>query len=224
MGSTEQRRIRLRADELARRPRPARKSPVLPQSSAIIPFIGLLTTFDMGGGYSSVQLSRGIIMDYFEGVVLDYLRADRTLFINSQFCIQVNEAENPDTSGPHWYCDAVALDMRSQTTFLCEISYSNRLEGLLKRLRDWNDNWTQIKAGMKRDAHLPFDWPVRPWLFVPEALVPLLHQRLTIIGGQPGLAFKPRVTPLEMVLPWRYRSWNRPGESAKPDTIPSDYH
>ncbi|WP_223670515.1 hypothetical protein [Xanthomonas citri] len=38
-------------------------------------------------------------MDHFEGVVLDYLRADRALFVNSQCCIQLNEGANPDTSG-----------------------------------------------------------------------------------------------------------------------------
>ncbi|WP_407469232.1 hypothetical protein ABFU38_05100 [Xanthomonas campestris pv. raphani] len=51
-------------------------------------------------------------MDHFEGVVLDYLRADRALFVNSQCCIQLNEGANPDTSGPHWYCDAVAVSFK----------------------------------------------------------------------------------------------------------------
>lgn len=40
-------------------------------------------------------------MDYFEGVVFEFLRADRTLFINTQCCIQLNPGDNPDTSGPH---------------------------------------------------------------------------------------------------------------------------
>ncbi|SUZ36725.1 hypothetical protein [Xanthomonas arboricola] len=53
-------------------------------------------------------------MDHFEGVVLDYLRADRALFVNSQCCIQLNEGANPDTSGPHWYCDAVGVSFKEQ--------------------------------------------------------------------------------------------------------------
>lgn len=34
-------------------------------------------------------------MDHFEGVVLDYLRADRALFVHSQCCIQLNEGATP---------------------------------------------------------------------------------------------------------------------------------
>lgn len=51
-------------------------------------------------------------MDYYQNVVIDYLRADRALFVNAECCIQVNPASNPDASGPHWYCDAVAADFR----------------------------------------------------------------------------------------------------------------
>jgi len=36
-------------------------------------------------------------VDHFEGVVLDFLRADRRLFVNSQCCIQLNPGSNPDT-------------------------------------------------------------------------------------------------------------------------------
>lgn len=32
-------------------------------------------------------------MDHFEGVVLDYLRADRALFVNCQCCSQPNEGK-----------------------------------------------------------------------------------------------------------------------------------
>ena len=54
-------------------------------------------------------------MDHFESVVLEYLRADRALFVNSQCCIQLNPGANPDTGGPHWYCDAVAVSLRNWT-------------------------------------------------------------------------------------------------------------
>ncbi|MCE4344118.1 hypothetical protein [Xanthomonas hortorum] len=60
-------------------------------------------------------------MDHFEGVVLDYLRADRALFVNSQCCIQLNEGANPDTSGPCWHCDAVVVSFKEQAACLCEI-------------------------------------------------------------------------------------------------------
>jgi hypothetical protein len=29
-------------------------------------------------------------MDYYEGVVIDYLRADRALFVNTEYCIRIS--------------------------------------------------------------------------------------------------------------------------------------
>jgi hypothetical protein len=66
-------------------------------------------------------------MDYFESIVVNYLRADRATFVNTECCIQPNRADNPDASGPHWYCDAVAMELRTETVFLCEISYAKQL-------------------------------------------------------------------------------------------------
>ena len=31
-------------------------------------------------------------MNYYESVVIDYLRADRAIFVNTEYCIQLNEA------------------------------------------------------------------------------------------------------------------------------------
>jgi hypothetical protein len=112
----------------------------------------------------------GCQMNYYESVVMDYLRADRAIFLNTEYCIQINPG-NPDTSGPHWYCDAVALDFRSKEIFLCEISYAVRLADLLKRLKGWHDNWKGVCDAVARDSFLPEPWPIRPWLFVPESRV-----------------------------------------------------
>jgi hypothetical protein len=160
-------------------------------------------------------------MNYYESVVMDYLRADRAIFINTECCVQLNQADNPDMSGPHWYCDAVAADFRTQTIYLCEISYSNQLSDLTKRLKGWHENWHMVRAALTRDSYLPKDWPVRPWLFVPEASIPLLLRRFEQFAGSAvALHFLPRITPLELVQPWRYRSWNRIGEAAKSPIIP----
>jgi hypothetical protein len=160
-------------------------------------------------------------MDYYQGVVVEYLRADRAVFVNTECCIQLNEADNPDGSGPHWYADAVACDFGSRTVFLCEVTFSLSLAALLKRLCGWNANWDALKAALVRDSKLPSDWDVRPWLFIPEQLIPLLVQKLQILDPQP-IRFTPRITPLEMVQPWRYRSWRRVGEAEKPNTIPPE--
>lgn len=159
-------------------------------------------------------------MDYFEGVMAHYLRSDRAVFLNTESCIQLNEG-NPDTSGPHWYCDAVAVDFRTRTIFLCECSYSKGLQSLRKRLQGWHDDWEKVCLALARDSHISPTWPVRPWLFVPEAFVPLLLKRLhEIKGDEQQLKFQPRISTLEMTQPWQYQSWNRIGEGSKPPSIP----
>ena len=74
-------------------------------------------------------------MDNCEELVLEYLRADRTVFVNTQCCIQLNDAMNPDNSGPHWYCDLVAINFKDQRVYLCEVTYAKTLTSLLNRLK-----------------------------------------------------------------------------------------
>lgn len=153
-------------------------------------------------------------MDYYQSVVIDYLRADRAVFVNTECCIQINPGDNPDTSGPHWYCDAVALNLRSKEIFLCEISYATHLSALIKRLRSWHDNWKGVVDGLFRDSHLAeLRWPVRPWLFVPEDRIPLLEKRLKEMANGQALKFSPKITPLENVQPWLHSSYNRKSDS-----------
>ena len=157
-------------------------------------------------------------MDYYQGVVTEYLRADRAVFVNTQCCVQINAADNPDTSGPHWYCDAIACDFRAERIYLCEITYSD-MAALGQKLMEWNQLWPQVIEAVRRDNYVPKTWPVRPWLFVPEEKLPTLLRRYDkAMNGAP--AFCPLVTPLEMVQPWRYRSWRREGELEKPAAIP----
>jgi hypothetical protein len=160
-------------------------------------------------------------MDYYEAVVLHYLRSDRALFLNSECCIQLKPG-NPDTSGPHWYCDAVALDMKHSTIFLCEISYGRGLGPLKRRLNEWNVHWADLRDALFRDSHLDRAWPVRPWLFVPEESVRFLLRHFEDISANGTLNFTPRITPLEMTQPWLFPSWNRVCEKPKPEWIPEE--
>jgi hypothetical protein len=48
----------------------------------------------------------------------------------------------------------------------------------------------------------------------------ILLRRLNQIRAGEKLSYQPRITPLEMAQPWRYRSWNRLGEADKPSVIP----
>lgn len=160
-------------------------------------------------------------MDFFENVVVEYLRADRSVFVNTQCCIQLNEGRNPDTSGPHWYCDAVAVDFRSRSVFLCEITFAKSPTGLLKRLGGWHENWDGLLQALRRDCAIPADFPVRPWIFVPEALIGTIVDALEKFELSHSTDVPvPRITTLEMTSPWLYPSWNRVGEAAKPSSIP----
>ena len=162
-------------------------------------------------------------MDYYQNVVIDYLRANRSTFVNTEYCIQLNPMANPDQSGPHWYCDALALDLNSQTAFLCEVSYARHLNDLTKRIKSWHESWELLLAALGRDSSMGkigLGWPVRPWLFVPEERVKLLLRRFDQIAEGKPLRFAPRITPLEMVQPWQYCSWNRDGEKQKTSAIP----
>ena len=155
------------------------------------------------------------MLDYYEGVVVSYLRADRALFLNTECCIQLNEEKNPDHSGPHWYCDAVAIDLRNERVYLCEISYSLHLSALLKRVSAWHAEWDGVHNGLIRDSHIPPSWPLSLWLFVPLKCTKELDKKLALMNRE-NRKFEFRVTALEDVQPWNYSSWDR---IANPGTL-----
>lgn len=99
----------------------------------------------------------------------------------------------------------MAVSFREQAAYLCEITYAARAPSLLARLTGWDQHWTGIRAAFARDSGVPLDWRVRPWLFVPEGNAEKLKQSIGDLKNFPG----PRITCLEEILPWRYRSWNR---------------
>lgn len=149
-------------------------------------------------------------MDYYQGVVLDYLRTDRAIFVNSECCIQLNEGRSP-VKDEHWFCDAVAVDFGAEptpTVFLCETSYAAGLGKLIHRLKAWSEHWDGVRKALQRDCKVPSGWPVRPWLFVPEKAIEKLVERVNLLTGADGHPIlRPRITTLESVQPWRRTSW-----------------
>lgn len=151
-------------------------------------------------------------MDHFQGVVTDYLRANRATFVNTECCIQLYPGANPDTSGPHWYCDAIAINLQASKAYLCEVTYSKSLAALAKRLSRWREHWPQLREALRRDCGIPLDWTVQPWVFIPGELehvllrlVPRPQEPDDLQAQMPAL----KVTHLESVVPWKYPSWNR---------------
>ena len=160
-------------------------------------------------------------MDHFESIVVDYLRADRSLFVNPQCLIQL-ESLGAVKKGASWYCDTLTADFRNSTVFLCEVSYSTTLYSLQKRLTEWAQNWEQLQLAVRRDCFFPNNWPIRPWLFVREQSITKAVTILARIYSTEGVKLRPKITTLEMTLPWLYKTWDRPVEAQKPISIPDE--
>jgi hypothetical protein len=150
-------------------------------------------------------------VDYFQGVVSEYLRADRATFVNPECLLQLEPGDVP-AKGTHWYCDVVAANFRECAIYLCEVTYSTTLHALLGRLHAWSSNWTALRSAIVRDCGVPESWHIQPWLFIPEERHAVLRKKLPTIkniGDPNGSMPSPRVTYLESVVPWKYRTWDR---------------
>jgi hypothetical protein len=149
-------------------------------------------------------------MDYFQGVVTEYLRANRATFVNTECLIQLDSGDAP-AKGRHWYCDAVAVNFAERSVHLCEVSYSTTLYALLARLAGWSKNWPTLQQALCRDCGVPNDWRVRPWVFVPRDRETAFLGKVSQMTAAEGSITMPapRVTYLEEVVPWKYKSWDR---------------
>ncbi|MCC6074348.1 hypothetical protein ACFPTX_13730 [Pseudomonas sp. GCM10022188] len=158
-------------------------------------------------------------MDYFQGVVTEFLRANRSTFVNTEYLIQLDEGNTP-LKARHWYCDALAVNFEHSTVYLCEITYSKTMSALLGRLQGWTTHWEAVCESITRDSKLIGAWNFQPWLFVPEASKPLLLRKLGQ-GQTPthpqGNMPAPLITTLESVAPWNYCSWDRKHELSESD-------
>lgn len=162
-------------------------------------------------------------MDYFQGVVIEYLRQDRSTFVNPECLIQLEPGNVPD-KGRSWYCDVVAADFSESTLYLCEVSYSTTMSALSKRLKAWAEHWPGIRTALLRDCNMPKEWKVQPWLFVPRDLCAAIRRKMPAAHshGSDGCAAMPvpRITTLEEVAPWTEQSKARAGPRANVNKQP----
>jgi hypothetical protein len=88
------------------------------------------------------------MMHYYQDIVGDYLRMERTRFISPEYLLDLGHG------GPHskgcWWVDVLAVDFKEQTIFLCEVSYSKTLAALVRRLQQWSNQWDAIRKCSKR--------------------------------------------------------------------------
>jgi hypothetical protein len=150
-------------------------------------------------------------MDYFQSAVTEYLRASRSVFVNTECRIQLDPGD-VHAKDRHWYCDAVAVDFRKSTVYLCEITYSTTMHSLFARLQRWEEHWAELRTAVFRDCGIPEDWQVRPWVFIPEQYDPVFKKKTALLKPTAGTSIhmpEPLVTYLESVLPWKYRIHSR---------------
>ncbi len=151
-------------------------------------------------------------MDYFQGVVAEYLQQSvGAVFVKTECLIQL-EPGKVVKKGKSWYCDVIAVNFKKQTAYLCEVSYSTTLSALANRLRAWSENWQALRTSLKRDYSIPESWQVEPLVFIPEKLNATFEKKLQAVAkGSSGAGTNampsPKVRYLERVTPWMYRPW-----------------
>ena len=153
-------------------------------------------------------------MSFYQDIVAEYVRADRRYFVNPEFLLQDELAEDDEDKKKHWFVDLLAINLKKREAFLCEVTYAKQPKALMSRLRNWHQHWQMVRNALERHSGISSDWRVRPWLFVPQSSIEALCKRL------PSFEIPPLITPLEMTAPWSFCTWNRIGENPKPDCIP----
>lgn len=148
-------------------------------------------------------------MEHYKTVVMDYLQADRALFVNTAFRTQFDKPEGPERPGRCWSCDAVAIDLRHGAAYVCQVAFDHKLQRLIKELFAWTKQWELIKAALQRDGRVPAMWRIHVWLFVPRDSIEMLDQELEHLRHTAGSKFKIKITALEDVQPWRASTWER---------------
>jgi hypothetical protein len=153
-------------------------------------------------------------MDYFQGVVTEYLIADRATFVNTELLLHLDKDEQ--IKGRHWYCDAAAVNFRDCTFYLCEVTYSKSMAALAKRLLAWDDHWPELRVAICRDCGISDNWAIQPWAFIPKDYTDALKSRIVKLNEPGRLDYSmpyPRITHLESVVPWNYVTWDRKVEA-----------
>ena len=143
--------------------------------------------------------------DYYQSVVAAYLNAKRSLFLKTECMIQIAPGKSPP-KGTSWYVDLVALDLKAEHAYLCEVSYAASLSDLINRLTQWNQHWHKVQQALYTDCGIPHQWPIQPWVFVPQRRVGLLSRVI------PTTMPVPLVTALEATQPWSY-AWDRTADA-----------
>lgn len=152
-------------------------------------------------------------MEHYKAVIMEYLECDKGVFLNRECFLELEETIVPEKTRRHCSCDAVAIDLRHGTVYLCDSAWKEKLQSLIRKLSIWTADWDAIKAALRRVYKVPASWRVHVWLFVPRESIELLDERLEQLRQTVGPRFKVKVTALEDVQPWRISGWKRSEEA-----------
>jgi hypothetical protein len=151
------------------------------------------------------------VPDFGQNAVVNYLRANRSIYTNTEYCLSLDHGKM--LSKRYWHSDVLVVAFHVKTIFLTEISFAKPPSLLMKRLQKWHNHWGEIPTLIIEDAKmdLPFPpWQVRPWIFVPKNQVPYIQKRLAQMF-KVEQRFKPIITATEMVQPDRF-NWRHVSE------------
>ncbi|HQU03486.1 MAG TPA: hypothetical protein PLT25_02090 [Acidocella sp.] len=135
-------------------------------------------------------------MDYYQGVVTEYLVKNKSVFINPEYELALNPNQKIHPKGTSWVIDILAVDFVQEAVFLCEVTYSRTQHALVHKMADWADRWSEISTAVRHQTHVPEYWRILPRVFVPkefrDTFAAKVHQ------AWPEL----EIIALEDVAPW----------------------
>jgi hypothetical protein len=153
-------------------------------------------------------------MDYYQGVVREFLQLDRSIFIHEELVIDLDFDENrpqgKNLKGRHWICDLAALSQKEKTLYLGEVTYSKSLQSIISRFDSWSQHWPDIVESLMRDSGIDRSWQICPWAFIPKKNKELFREKinkLPKIGLGKTQMPNPKMTFLEEVVPWKSKNW-----------------
>lgn len=147
-----------------------------------------------------------MVMDYYQGVVSEYLVKNKTVFINPEYELALNPEQKLHPKGTSWIIDILAIDFQKKSIFLCEVTYSKSQYALLHKLTEWAKMWPHITSAIYRQTKAPADWNISPHVFLPERFRETFGFKAKIYWNDL------QITSLEDVTPWVDNS--RPNTSA----------
>jgi hypothetical protein len=137
-------------------------------------------------------------MDFYQGVVAEYVASNRAYFVSGEFMI-------PRKAGGYFLVDLVAISPSEQHVYLCEVTYSQRIANIIRKVKCYHQERDDIQAQLFKIAGISTNWKLMPWLFVLAKHHKTIDARLRVECPN----WHVRIDDLETVGPWNFPSGYR---------------